>query len=90
LLFLLQRFVTSAIGLRTESVVVSQKLILSLLHVITTSSVNALTIVIVLHSIFIGIIGAISLLWHAQLIVVICYYDIVSLLLHLLVQFVKR
>jgi hypothetical protein len=89
LLFLLQSLIAPAIGLRTESVIVSQKLILRLLHVITTASVNALTIVIVLHGVLIGVIGAIPLLWHALLIVVICYYDIVSLLFHLLVQFVE-
>jgi len=89
LLFLLQGLVAAAIGLRTEPVIVRQKLILSLLHVIPTASVNALTVVIVLNGIFIGVIGAVPLLWHALLIVVICYYDIVSLLFHLLVQFVE-
>lgn len=89
LLFLLQSFIATAIGLRTEPVIVRQKLILSLLHVIPTTSVNTLPIVIVLHGIFIGVIGAVPLLWHALLIVVICYYDIVSLLFHLLVQFVE-
>jgi hypothetical protein len=90
LLFLLQCLIPAAIGLWTESVIVSQQLILSLLHIVTTASVNALAIVIVLHSIFIGIIGAVTLLlWHALLVVVICYYDIVSLLFHLLVQFVE-
>jgi len=89
LFFLLQGLIATAIGLRTEPVIVRQKLILSLLHVIPTTSINALTVVIVLNGIFIGIIGAVPLLWHALLIVVICYYDIVSLLFHLLVQFVE-
>jgi hypothetical protein len=90
LLFLLQCLIPAAIGLRTESVIVSQQLILSLLHIVTTASVDALTIVIVLHGIFIGIVGAVPLLlWHTLLVVVICYYDIVSLLFHLLVQFME-
>ena len=89
MLFLLQSLIATAIGLRTEPVIVRQKLILSLLHVITATSINTLSIVIVLHGIFIGVVGAVSLLWHALLIVVICYYDIVSLLFHLLVQFVE-
>ncbi len=90
MLFLLQCLIPTAIGLRTESVIVSQQLILSLLHIVTTTGVNALAIVIVLHSVFIRIVGAVPLLlWHALLVVVICYYDIVSLLFHLLVQFVE-
>ncbi len=89
MLFLLQGLIATTIGLRTEPIIVRQKLILSLLHVIPTASVNALTIVIVLNGVFIGVIGAVPLLWHALLIVVICYYDIVSLLFHLLVQFVE-
>ncbi len=87
--FLLQGLIATAIGLWTEPVIIRQKLILSLLHIIPTTSVYALTVVIVLNRIFIGIIGAVPLLWHALLIVVICYYDIVSLLFHLLVQFVE-
>ena len=89
LLFLLESLVASTVRFRTKPIVVSKQLILCLLHIVTTASVNALTVVIVLGSILIRIIGAISLLGHTLLVVVISRYNIVSLLLHLLVQFMK-